>query len=393
MIKKMKKALVWYWLLNKRLLKKLGFIAILMLIPIMAFTMTFFVKTEDSGMIRIAVVAVEPEDTLVQNAIGNLQNDGNVFVFSRFDSVDEAKRCVENKTVDAAWVFEADFTEKVIESARGGNESLVSVYAVQDNIFFKASKEKIFSALLPGISYEVFKAHVEEMLPDGGYTDEQLRERYDFYQNEEALIEFSFLDSEQADIEETNYLTSTIRGLMAVVMMLSGLASTMFFLSDEKSGIYSWLNSKQRFAVLFFGNVAALCITAVFAIVALVLSDNVVSLQWDVAITLLYVVMVAAFCTLLGAIINSVNGIVIMLPTLLVASLVMCPVFFNTEFFKPVQVILPPYLYLFAINNHALIKWMVLYAAVTVVLAFVVYCVVRNKEFLRFDFKGGKKGN
>ncbi len=383
MMKKLKKALTWYWLLNKRLFKKAGFIVILALIPLMAFSMTFTVQNEDSGMIRIAVVAVEPDDPFVSKIMGKLQNDGNVFVFSHVDSVDEAKRCVENKTADAAWVFEADFMQKVLDSTKQSNDSLVSVYAVQDNIFFKASKEKIFSLLLPDISYEIYEAYVKEMVPDGGFTDEQLRDKYDSYATDEKLVEFKFLDSDQADIEDTNYLTSTIRGLMAAVMMLSGLAATMYFISDEKNGTYSWLTLKAKFAVLFANNVAALSITAVFAVVSLYLSDNVISLQRDIGLIVLYVISTAAFCSFVGALCNSMNAMAVALPTLLVASLVMCPVFFNTTFFKPIQVMLPPYLYLYAVNNLSMVKWMVLYAAVTIVLAYTVYYVIQNREYLR----------
>lgn len=393
MIKSVKKALTWYLLLNKRLFKKIGFIVILAMIPILAFSMTLSVQNEDSGMIRIAVVAIEPEDELVSRIMGKLENDGNVFVFSFYDSVDEAKRSVENKTVDAAWIFEEGFKEKVLKGVNRSNESLVDVYAVQDNIFFKASKEKIFSLLFPDVSYEIFKEHVNNMVPDNEYSEEQLKEWYSSYKTDEDLVEFRFLDSDQAGIEDINFLTSTIRGLLAVVMLLSGLAATMYFISDEKQGVYSWLTVKQRFAVLFANNFAALIITDVFALVALLLSDNIVSLPRDVGVSLIYVVAATAFCSLVGAVCSSLSSMAVALPLLLVTSLTLCPVFLNTNFFKPLQVILPPYLYLYAVNDLKQVKWMILYAAATLILAFFAYCFIRNKEFLRFKFKGGKNGN
>ncbi len=390
MIRKIKKALIWYWLLNKRLFKKAGFIIILALIPLLAFSMTVAVKNEDSGMIRIAVVAVEPEDVLVSKIMDKIQNDGNVFVFSFLDSVDEAKRCVENKTVDAAWVFEAGFEQKVIDSLKSSNESLVSVYAVQDNIFFKASKEKIYSLLLPDVSYEIYESYVKEMVPEGSYTDEQLREKYDYYKTDDKLVEFSFLDSDQAYIEDTNYLTSTIRGLMAVVMLLSGLAATMYFISDDKNGTYFWLTEKAKFAVLFASNIAALSITAVFAIIALLLSNNVLSLKRDIGLMALYVLSASAFCSLVGTVCNSMNKMAIALPTVLVASLVMCPVFFNTSFCKPIEVMLPPYLYLYAINNLSFSKWMVLYTVVTLFVAYAVYFIQNRLTWLKIPNKFSK---
>ncbi len=371
---KIRKALIWYWLLNKRLFKKVGFLVVLALIPVMAFSMAFAVENEDSGMIRIGIVAVE-EDALVSKIIEKTKDSGNVFVFSYFDSVDEVKRCVENKTIDAAWVFEAGFEQRVKENAKFFGQSLVSVYAVQDNIFFKASKEKIYSLLLPDISYEIYAEYVKQLKPESGFTDEQLRERYDGYKTDDSLVDFTFLDSNQANIDETNYLTSTIRGLMAVVMMLSGLAATMYYIADEKSGTYFWLSEKSKFAVLFAGNIAALSITAVFAVISLLLSGNVVNLQKDIGLILLYVLSSAAFCSLVGTICNSLNKMAVALPVLLVASLVLCPVLFNTTFYKPIQVLLPPYLYLYAINDLKIVKWMILYTVVTLIVAYVVFCV------------------
>ncbi len=381
MINAIKKAMLWYYMLNKRLLKKVGFIVILAFIPLFAFSITFFVRTEETGLMRIALVAKDPNDPVVAEIINSAESDGNVFSFTVMDSELEAKHLVENKTIDAVWLFEDDFQNKVIESVNNGNSQLVTVYAVQDSIFFKASKEKIFSLLMPYISRQMYLSHVGEVLPeDASVTEEELLSQYQKYNERESIIDFAFLESEQADVEETNFITSTMRGLMAVIMLLAGLASTMYFVNDERRGIYSWLTAKKRLCVLLSSNFAAVFMAGIFVITALYLSHNFTNVLREAGLMMLFVMMTASFCSLIGTLFNSVSRLALAFPTLTVASLVLCPVFFNINISKHLQSLLPPYLYLYAVNDISFIKWMVLYILVTVFLTYVLYCVLRSRE-------------
>lgn len=383
MMKRIKKGLLWFCLLTKRLFKKQGYLITLALIPILSFAMSFFVKTEETGLMRIVLVAKDPEDQTVNTIFEKLLNDsdGNIFSFTVTKSQDDAKTMVENKTVDAAWVFEDEFSSKVEQTVKSGDIPLINVYAVCDSIFFKASREKIFAAIMPEISYEMYLEHTRLLLPqDTDITDEQLREYYDKYGTDERIVEFTYLDAEHISIEETNFLTSTIRGLLAVIMLLCGISSTMYFYSDEKQGIYSWLTAKKRLFVLLGSNFSALLIAGVFVFAALLLSGNCVSVARELIVMILFVVCTSAFCAVLGAACNSVGKLGLALPTVLLASLALCPIFFNINLLKPVQVLLPPYLYLYAINDARYIKWMAGYAVVAILTAYVLYCVVRNKE-------------
>ncbi len=389
MIKQLKKAFVWYYMLNKRLIKKIGFLLILATIPLLTFSFTNFVDTEETGILRIALVAEDAEDESAKEIIADCESS-TAFAFEAMDSVEDARIAVENGSVDAAWIFSTDFDGKVESIVDGGDESLVTVYAVDDGIFFRASREKIFSVFLPKISYAMYVSHTSDMLPEEAtVSEEELNEYYLKYGDEEKIIDFAFLDSEQAPVEDVNFLTSTVRGLLAAVMLLCGLASTMYFISDEKKGTYSWLTSKKRLTVLLSSNFAALFMAGVFVAVSLYLSHNFTSLLRETVALLLFALCASAFCAILGAIFGSVGRLSLVLPTMLLASLVLCPVFFNINIAKPIQVLLPPYLYLYAVNDIKMVKWMVLYAVCATAVAYILYCVVRNKEVPSLSKKRG----
>lgn len=364
------KILTWYLMLKKRLLKKTGFIVILFMIPVFALVLSYFSQIESGGLLRIALAVENAEDELAMEMMNKVSEDNQVFVFTICESPQEAKRQVEAARADAAWVFKDHMLEKIRLIVKGSDEPLVTVYEAEESTFLKVAREKIFGVLYPHIAYYMYEDYItNQMLMGITINKETLKEEYQVITDEDGFVEFEFLNSEQKDMDEMNYLISTLRGLLMVIMLLAGIASTMYYLKDEEKGTFSWLSTRKRIFVSWGNNLAALSLSGVFVTLAFVLAGTYTSFWRETISMILFILMASAFCSILGAVFRTVNGLCVVLPAVLVATIVFCPVFFNTHL--PLQQILPPYYYLYSINDVGVLKWMILYCVVAYPLGYV----------------------
>jgi hypothetical protein len=94
----------------------------------------------------------------------------------------------------------------------------------------------------------------------------------------------------------------------------------------------------------------------------------------------LFVLTAAGFCTLLGVLCPSNAVLGALLPAALVASLALCPVFFNVRAVW-VQLLLPGYYYLYGINDLRFAWQALAYCAVSYPLTYLLYCkVIKYRE-------------
>ena len=118
----------------------------------------------------------------------------------------------------------------------------------------------------------------------------------------------------------------------------------------------------KRIFVSWGNNLAAMSLAAVSASVALLACGNYTDFGRETIAMILYIFVGASFCSILGNVCGTVKGMSIALPVVLVLSLVCCPVFFNTR--MPLRHVLPPYFYLYSINNAKNLLWMAIYCAI-----------------------------
>lgn len=377
-----KKILIWYFMLSKRLLKKTGFLIILLLIPLLAFLMNYFIEKEDSGLLHVALASEDEHDEFAKNLLKKIDADSEVFMFTICDTEEDAKQMVKTSKADAAWVITAGVEDNLQSIVEGKKRELIKVYETEENIILKISRERIFGVMFPYLSYYLYEDYVINDLPEGvSISSEELEENYRIFAVDESMVDFEFLDSSQTDIEGAKFLASPIRGLLVVIMLLSGISATIYFLQDERRGTFSWLPANKGYFVLFGNNIAALSLAGVFVTLALILANVYTSFVRETIAMILLIFVTAAFCAVLGAVFKTINIMSIIIPTLMVVSVVFCPVFFNTHF--PGQEILPPYYYLYGINDGRYLLAMVLYCVIMLPAGYVLYILFRRKKYLR----------
>ena len=174
---------------------------------------------------------------------------------------------------------------------------------------------------------------------------------------------FNFGDVQS--IEETGgFLAQPVRGLLAVLVVISGLAAAVYFYKDEQVGTFGMLTISRRRLIASLSQQSAMFWVAAASVTALWLSGQWLGLVNEIISMAVYLAAAAAFCTLLRRISGSDRLLAVLCPAVTVILVAVCPIFLQQTYLRTLPLLLPTYYYLTAVNNPAYILYMALYAAV-----------------------------
>ena len=247
---KKRKILVWYLLLNKRLFKKISFLLILCIVPLLVLAMRQ-TANQDSGMLKIMLCQENPSDELSTEVTQSLTSRESVIQYITGASEEKAIDAVRNGSVDAAWIFPDHMQEKINDftSKSSFENPILTIVEREDNVALQLSREKLYGALYPYISYSIYYNYIRQNLGQGMFvTDEELKADYEETRVDGGLFRRTYVNNEEVkETEEAgNYLLLPLRGLLSLWLVLCGLAASMYFMQDKESGVFSWVPVKKE---------------------------------------------------------------------------------------------------------------------------------------------------
>ncbi len=186
-------------LINKRLLKKPGFIAFLCLIPLLAGAASHMAQL-DSGVLTIALACEDPDDATANDIIESLEKGSQMLRFVRCGQPDKAKELVYGGRADAAWIFHADMRAAVDRYVRNRvpSSAAVTVIEREESAALALTREKLCSALYPYASYSLYLLCLEELGADtNALGEKQLREYYAGSDVDADMFEVVYPDGER----------------------------------------------------------------------------------------------------------------------------------------------------------------------------------------------------
>lgn len=359
-MKTLKKALLWLWLLTKRLYKKPTFLAILLLIPLLVFGYQGMSK-EDSGMITIAL-AQEAKDPIADEIMADLQSTGQLFRYMVCNTPEEATILVQSGKADAAWIF-PDNMESHIDAFLddpGEENSFVQVIQREKNIALLLTRERLCGAIYHHVSERFYLRYTREEFPElQDLSDEELMQYYDDIHMLENLFTYDTVSNQK--VQETHYLMAPVRGMLAIVIVLCGLAASMYYIKDCALGTFGWVSHRLRPVPELACQSVAVLNVGIVSLLAMVLSKVNSPIYKEIPVLLLYTLCVSAFCMMLRALFHSLKVIGALIPILIVVMLVICPVFFDLGVFRFYQFLFPPTYYINAAVNPLYIGYMAIY--------------------------------
>lgn len=351
-MKKLRRPLLWLWMLSKRLFRKPVFLMLMVLIPVLVLGYSTTAR-EDSGVMTVLLVCEEP-DELTDRIFEDLMDSSQLLQVRIAGSEKEARTLVAAGKVDAAWIFPEDLQEHIARFVEAPNSagSFIRVVEQQDNVGLTMTREKLTGAIYAESAKLIYIDFLRELAPTLDHlTDEELLKYYRETNISSKLFDFQ----SDGDLEEVggNYLLAPLRGLLAVVVVVVAQAASMYYIRDRKNGTFAWVAESMQILPELASHFVAVFLVTLTALCALLLCGLAGPILSELATLLVYCFCVCGFVMVLRRLCVSVRVLGIAMPLVVVVMFVICPVFLDLAVFRRVQLALPPTYYINAIANPA----------------------------------------
>jgi ABC-2 type transport system permease protein len=241
----------------------------------------------------------------------------------------------------------------------------------EDTVFLRLAREQLAAALYPEASYTLFRTYLIEKLDAPADAPEAFfREYYNTSIAEDSIIVFSRLDG--GDAAGADFLVAPVRGLLALLLMLTGLASAMYYNAEERRETFLRLPAVQRRALPLLYHLTALLPMALAALIALAFAGLLGPALREVGVMALYCLAAAVFSELVRKLCRSQALLAALLPVLMALMLALCPIFIDLKILGPVRHLLPPYYYLHAVHGGVYVAYLALFTAAAAIPALLI---------------------
>lgn len=330
----------WCLLFTKRLYRKPVFLVLLLLIPLLTFGYSSLSR-QDSGILTVAVAQQDPDDMLATRLIADLCQSSQLIRFNLCASPEEAKELVTYGKADSAWIFDEDLEDKIAAfvAKPERRNAFVEVIEREESMFLTMTREKLGGFVFSYLSPEFFLRYIRENLPElNDVSDEELLTHYDAVSLSDDL--FTYAARESAP-KEQSYLLTPVRGLLAIVTMLCGMATAMFYVEDTQMGLFSRIPMKNLPAMELLCQLIAVGNVAIVATVAMLISGLGGSFLQELGLLLLFVPCVSLFSMVLRRILRGTIALGVAAPLIAIITLCACPVFLDLVQLRTFSLVLP----------------------------------------------------
>lgn len=376
-----KRAVIINLLFNKRMLKNRAFLAILVAIPILLGAFSLSMRGAGGGAVTIALAMDDPSDSLASEICTELLADKGLVGFLLCDSRADAIDAVAEGRADGAWIFPEELEEKISDfsSHPTARNSFMLIVQREDNIFLRLSHEKLHGVLYPYMSVALYEKYLYKHIIS---LDELSREEaIEFYNavnsDGEDLFSFVYLDDEtsEVDVSTASFLTSPMRGILAIMVILCAIAVSMFYSHDEERGLFDRFHRKKRFTLSLSYHFAAIFDVCAVVFVSLAISGMLSAIGWEILSMLLFCVATVGFCIALRLICPNMRVLGALSPLLLAVMAVLCPIFIPAVKIPVLQYLLPPFYYLNGVYNHIYLLYLAVYCVAIFLFDYLLYRV------------------
>lgn len=208
-MKKVKRGLLYFFMLEKRFFKKPAFLLLLFTIPLLAFCLKN-VSGEESGILSIGLYQEETEDDAVQEVIEALLQKESVIHFERVESEESGRERVQKRELDALWIFREDFQDK-IEGILTGEEGEAPILSVEqeDTVVLQLSRVKLFGEAYGNVAYPIYRNFVHQYWGES-VSEEELQRIFAEGSGMQKMF-YTVYEKVGTDRPEQHYMTAPLR--------------------------------------------------------------------------------------------------------------------------------------------------------------------------------------
>ena len=357
----MRRVMIWCLLTEKRLLKKISYVAVLLIVPILVFGLRQ-ASSQEAGIVTIGLYTPDEDGSLSDTVLKRFTEEKSILRFLRYETEEEAIKALTEKTVDAVWILPEGLEDKLAKMAEKRTVKPVArVLEREDDVALIFTREVLCSRIFPELAYQVYLEFIDRKLDGNGPEKEELLARFERNLWKGNLFQAEYLDGKEEAAD--NYFMAPIRGLLAIWLVLSGFAGILYQKQDEMNGLFDAIPGRKRIWYAFGMQAVVLFNGGVIYLMACKIMGVLERFWQELFLLLLLLFMIACFCNVIGLLIKRMEGIGILIPVMTLLMIAFCPIFINLRKYGALQSLLPPYLYLKTLNGVGYLKYMVIYVA------------------------------
>lgn len=341
------------WLQLGRVLRQGSILACLLLAVLLTLLLGIFLPADNDDSMRVGVYM--PPDSVygqeIWTVLQSYSEGGSGYVLA------ESPQQVEEMVGARAWECGFVFHEEMDVRLENGEYKRLITRVVSPASVPLFSGWTLSAALLEVCAPDIAAAFLEQSgLPGQGEEVEALAQGF-FGVESTMEVEVRQIQGGGAALE-TGGLTGTMltRGLVALLLFVVCCLGAVRHASDMESGFFIRLAPYTGTTVLFFSSYVALgLLCAATGLVCLGLEGLFFGIGYggfgyQAAVLLLYLIYLGAVSFLLAALFRKGDGILFLMPILIIACLLLSPIFFDigqlVPTLRPVTAIFPTTLYL-----------------------------------------------
>ncbi|MCR5032782.1 MAG: hypothetical protein K6A92_07965 [Lachnospiraceae bacterium] len=359
-------------LLNKRLFYRPSYILLLLMVPVMVFTLRTWAGSE-TGFATIGICENGMEDEATRELFDTFVKKQDHMQFLSYEDAETATEAVAKGEIDAAWIVQEPLSS-VMESVQTGTignringRIFLHIVLREKTVNLLFASELLNCAIYRYTSYAAYAGEVQAHTV-GERTEKELRDLYESRVYEKTFLISSYLDenkdgSAKEGEKDISLLVAPLRGMLGVWLFLLGLIGALYYEADEKKGLFVWWkgNALLREAgyilqILLNGGVVYL-----IALVAIgVFTDP----GREITALCLFIVASALSAMLLRRICRSGKVLAMLIPLIVIANLVFCPVFLTVRLIPRIKYLFPLYHYMNCLYDSFYLRSMVIYTLI-----------------------------
>lgn len=331
---------------------------------------------QKSGFVQIGVVNLSGDkgDIITEN----LKNEKSIINYVFYNKRDTAVSDLEADKLDSVWILPENIEKRIADFVNhpDSDNYIIEVLKKEDSLKTRLALEKLSGAVYPFTSRPFFLKCVREETDFDfkNLSDKEILKYYDSYFNEGSLFKFAFPDGDTpAEQNEQNYMTSPVRGLLSAVLLLSGLAAAILYVSDDKRGVFSYAKSRERMIISLASILTAIINIGVVIYCSIFVLGVNTHFWRETGISLIFFINTTLFCTILCTVIKSLTVLSPVAVFITVADIFVCPIFFDYYVQKTPQLILPNSYYINSVHSNTYLKYSLVYTVILVLITLAFY--------------------
>ena len=362
-MEKLRRILRWGFLLWKRLYKKITFLLLLLSIPLLVMGYGS-VSQEESGVVTVALATQGEQVDALTRQVWDVLQEGDLILFIECETQEQARQMVADGDADTAWIFAEDLEQRIYDfvARRVGSRAFVTVLEPENRVMLKLLREVLSGTIFPYCSEQVYLQYIRENAPELAHvSEEQLLEYYRQAPMSDGLFITTDIYGNVLEDVQQDYLLAPVRGMLAVVVVLAGLATAMYYIKDEANGTFACMHQRRKPLVEFGCQMISVVNVLAVVMISLGITGQTVAWGREMAVCLLFALCVAGFAMMVRRLSIGIRGLGMVTPLLVVVMLVVCPVFFDLGALRQVQLLFPPTYFITAAYDSSYLLYALFY--------------------------------